>query len=993
MSTTLRTLALFACVVFLPSVARAQAVITGTVKDVSGAVLPGVTVEASSPALIEKVRVAVTDGSGQYRIEELRPGTYTVTFTLTGFNTLKREGLELSGSFTASIDGELVVGALEETITVVSESPVVDVQSVRRQVTIGDEVIKALPSTRTFRTFVASVPGISTGAEDVGGLSGPTSPTFTFRGGRAQEGRQLVDGLPVGGSRLGSGVGGYIADVMNAAEVTVTTSGQLGEAEVSGPSVNIVPRVGGNRRSGTLFVGGSNGTFQSDNLTQSLRDAGLRQPAKLIGIWETSAAFGGPVVRDTLWYYVNTRLIGMENSITNMYENRNAYNPAEWTYDPDFDKPATLDGIWPTLSLRTTWQASPRNKLNLFWDEQKFCGTGNAGNGWKRTGGPTVSPEAAPISYCGGPWRVQQATWTSPLTNRFLLEAGFGTVYYRTGTKENGNTRDLIRVTEQGGRIPGLTYRSHDWGSIWNGSHFWRASASHVTGARSLKIGYQGAFLLNDQENSYTNDHRLAYRFNNGVPNQLTMIGVPPPSSGATRSRTSYHALYGQEQWTLGRLTLQGALRYDHAWSYFPAHQLGPDRFIPQPLVFPRMDGVEGYHDITPRFGLAYNLTGDAKTALKVHFGKYLEAASNNLNYLGSGPDQRVALTTTRSWTDANRNFMPDCDLMNPLAQDTRASGGDMCGAWANQNFGKNVFSSEYDPALLSGWGVRPSDWSMGVSVQREIVPGVSTEVGYYRRWLQNFTVTDNRAVAETDYDPFGIVAPSDPRLPDGGGYPVTGLYDVDPAKFGQIDNFVTSARNFGEQYQYWHGFDINVSARLRNGVTLQGGTSTGQTVTDNCEIRTKLPEIAPLDPYCHVAAGFLTQMTALAMYSIPKIDVLVSGAFRSQPGVRLAANHVVAGALVAPSLGRPLAGGAANVTVNLVDPGTLYGDRIKPLDLRVAKVFRFGRTSAQVGVDVYNVMNSSSIQAYNQTFGANWLTPTQVLGGRLARFSAQMDF
>ena len=138
----------------MPSAALAQAVIAGSVKDTSGAVLPGVSVEATSPALIEKVRTAVTDGTGQYRIEDLRPGTYTVTFTLQGFSTFKREGIELTGSFTATINADLKVGALAETITVTGESPIVDVQSARRETTLSNDVLKSIPTVRSYNAMV-----------------------------------------------------------------------------------------------------------------------------------------------------------------------------------------------------------------------------------------------------------------------------------------------------------------------------------------------------------------------------------------------------------------------------------------------------------------------------------------------------------------------------------------------------------------------------------------------------------------------------------------------------------------------------------------------------------------------------------------------------------------------------------------------------------------------------------------------------------------------
>ena len=244
-------------------------------------------------------------------------------------------------------------------------------------------------------------------------------------------------------------------------------------------------------------------------------------------------------------------------------------------------------------------------------------------------------------------------------------------------------------------------------------------------------------------------------------------------------SNVTPHALYAQEQWTLGRLTLQGGVRFDHVSSYYPDQQVGPERFVPVPIVFPGQSGVT-YNDINPRGGASYDLFGNGKTAVKVSLGRYLEAASNSGIYSALNPMNRVTINNTnRAWTDADQNFVPDCDLLNPAAQDLRSAGGDFCGAWSAQTFGRNVFSSTYDPALIEGWGVRPYNWDFGASVTQEVLPRTSATVGYYRRIYGNFTVTDNRAVGPADYAPYSIAAPADPRLPGGGGYAIADLYDI----------------------------------------------------------------------------------------------------------------------------------------------------------------------------------------------------------------------
>ncbi len=390
------------------------------------------------------------------------------------------------------------------------------------------------------------------------------------------------------------------------------------------------------------------------------------------------------------------------------------------------------------------------------------------------------------------------------------------------------------------------------------------------------------------------------------------------------------------------------------------------------------------------------DLFGNGKTAVKVNLGKYLDPASVGGLFGLSNPTSRIATNVTRTWTDVNGNYLPDCNLLNPGSQDLRSTGGDVCGAISNQSFGTKTFSNTIDPALQSGWGVRGANWSLGASVQQQVLPRVSMEAGYYRRWDQNFTVTDNLAVGPSDFGQFCVAAPSDARLPGGGGSTICGLYDVNPAKFGQVNNYVTSASNFGNQLKHWQGVDLSLSARLKGGLTVQGGSSTGQTVTDNCEIRAALPETGPLNPYCHTDSGFITDARGLAVYRIPKVDMQISGTLQSKPLVAVAANYTVSNAVVAASLGRNLAAGAgSNVTVNLVPPGALYGNRINELDFRVAKILQFGRTRTTVGLDLYNAFNSAAVLSYNQTFIQNgtWPTPTSVLTARLIRIGAEIRF
>jgi hypothetical protein len=995
MNVNCRAAVILAAIVFAPSAVRAQASITGAVKDTSGALLPGVTVEAASPVLIEKVRSAVTDAGGLYRIEDLRPGTYGVTFKLPGFSTVERQGIELTGSFAATVDVEMKVGAVEETVTVTGESPIVDVVNAKQQSTMTNETISAIPTARLYHSLVALVPGVTvSGSQDVGGLAGPVTVTFAMRGGPGNEGRLTVDGLSLGASLNGTGVSYTVADVGNAQEVVFTTAGGLGESEVGGPAMNLVPRQGGNKLSGSFFANWANDSFQTSNYTDEIRASGLRAPNLMKKIWDVNGAVGGPVMIDKLWFFTAVRYQGNRKLVAGMFNNENAGDVNAWNYVASTEQAAD-DGTWKNVNVRLTLQATQRNKFNFFWDEQRLCTSCMGG------GSATTSPEARGNNHA--PPRVQQATWSSPFTNRLLLEAGVGANRIDNyGTQANiPNYNQMIPVTElcaagcaTNGGIAGLNYRSIVGGAYVADSdvYSWRASASFVTGRNSLKAGYLGQFLVNHFPNSVVNDQWMTYTFNAGVPFGFTQIAGPALFN--THLRTG--AIYLQDQWTAGKLTLSGAIRYDRTAGFFPQQQIGPNPFIPVPRIFPAQDGTS-YSDITPRMGVAYDVFGNGKTAVKVNLGKYLAAADgSSITGALTNPLNRITLNSgQRAWTDANRNYRPDCDLMNMQAQDLRASGGDFCGQ-GNLTFGQTAaITTNYDPDILNGWGIRPYDWNFGVQVQQELLPRISVDVGYFHRVFGNFFATDNLAVAASDFDSFSVTAPVDSRLPDGGGHVITDLYNVKPEKSGQTNNFVTRASNFGKQTSEWNGVEVNVSARVRGGLTLQGGTSTGRSTTDNCDIRRQLPENQSLNPYCHVEPPFKTQVKGLASYTVPKITVQASAAFQSLPGGVLAANYNFPNSAIIPSLGRPLSGNAQVANVNLVRPGEVYGDRINQIDLRIGKILRFGDWRTQFSVDLYNALNSSAIQSYNQTFIVNgaWLTPTLVLPARFAKLTAQIDF
>jgi hypothetical protein len=1014
----LRTCFAVVCIALLPSLASAQASLAGTVRDASGAVLPGVTVEASSPALIERTRTAVTDGTGQYRITELRPGTYALTFTLPGFTTVQREGVAVAGVAVIAIDVEMRVGGVQETITVTGETPIVDVQSTRRQAVIDSEVINTLPASRGYGNLLMAIPSVQVNL--LNSATDPTMQFFTVHGGRSNEGRVQIDGMNVGSAFNGGGVSSFAYDTANVEEVQVAVSGGLGEADIGGPALNIIPRTGGNQFRGTVFSSHAGEWSQGSNLDDRLRSFGITENPALIKSWDTSFSMGGPIMRDRLWFFSTARTFGNHTDNAGLYGNRNMGDPTKWTWERDDNLKSRSTNDKKVGAARLTAQVTPRNKIGVYYDYQHNCGGSTltlSAEGCRQRGDDWVglgnffgisSPESGTI------WDdrevIQQATWSSTVTSRLLLEAGYSSFISRWGGQDPGGALiDFIPVTEQTGIYgrTNWTYRGLDnrRGNDQK-SNVWRASASYVTGAHAIKIGTQGAYQIH-MDFGYTGTNQLTYRFNNQVPNQFTMR-IGPRS---TSNRTTFHGIYAQDQWTMNRVTVQGALRYERAWSWAPEGEngiLAASRFNSAPIMFDRTESVRGYNDISPRVGVAYDVFGNGKTALKVNIGHYLTNANNEGNFTINNPVSSLQTSTNRNWTDANSNYVPDCVLMNPAAQDLRASGGDFCGAWTQLAFGDRTNLTEVNPAVLEGWGVRPWDWKFGVAIQQELLPRISAEVSYNRRWFGNFFYTDNRARGPEDYDTVTITAPGHPELPGGGGYPVTFLV-VRPENFNRTDNYYTFASDYGKDTRYWHGVDVTFNARTTWGLTLQGGTVTGRGVRDNCEITAKLPETVGSSQVdaCHVAESWLTTFRGLASYRLPRVDVLVSAIMRSQAattpangvamnGNSLSANYLVSTAQIQQLIGRPLAGGAQNATVNLLNPGELYQDRLNAVDIRFAKILRFGTRRADIGIDLYNLFNGNTATGYDQGFGSDgstWLTPTAVLNPRFVRFNVTFDF
>ena len=473
--------------------AQATASIAGTVVDASGAVLPGVTVEASSPALIEKARSVVTDGTGQFRIEQLRGGTYTVVFTLPGFSTVRREGVELTGSFAATINAELKLGSVEETITVTGDTPIVDIQSAQRQRVIDQELLNAIPTGRTPQVAAFMIPGVNLSNVDVGGTNiiNTTGGSLSIHGGRVDDTRLLIDGITIANTEGTGWSANVLPNMGSTQEVSVDYSSVTAESITGGLQINMIPKTGGNSYSGTLFATAVNSAFEGSNNDDDLVARGLRTPNSLKLQYDVNPGLGGPLREDKLWFYTSARFTRSANYIGGLFQNLNANDITKWLYVPDTNNRAFSNAAEQSVNLRLTWQANAINKISFFYDQHWRCQC--------RTTAALVAQEAAneleyPISD------LTSVSWTATPSNKLLVEARFGArreEYAYTPNNLQDPQRLLIPVIEQGGLIPGLLYRGNGLQSATQPyqrtlgvSMPSSAALSYVTGSHSAKLGF-----------------------------------------------------------------------------------------------------------------------------------------------------------------------------------------------------------------------------------------------------------------------------------------------------------------------------------------------------------------------------------------------------------------------------------------------------------------------------------------------------------------------
>jgi len=1035
------------CGFVLAATASAQQAsgIAGQVRDSQGLALPGVTVEASSPALIEKSRTVTTDGEGRYTIVDLRPGAYVVTFSLEGFSAVKREGIDLGTGFTATVNVTLSVGALSETITVSGASPVVDTQTMRRQETLNNTQLEALPSGNIgLQTLAYVTPGFAATQADVGGTRDTWSAqgNYTFYHGKTGT-RASFDGFRNQYFvNAASGVG-YITDQGNIQELQLETSGMGAESGSGSVTLNAIPKSGSNTFTAGLDGYFSNGSMQSANVRDNLNEwaqgnaallstLGIKTAASVQHIYRVGGQFGGPIKQDKVWFFTAIGRWGSTVQEPSAYYNslqgkanipgKGIVGPTPTLFypgqpgspfvntPPDTSRPAAAFDWYRTHAGRVTYQATQRNRINVYADIQKDC---------RCTTGPFTGANAIE-SERGWDWYpsgVVQGTWTAPITSRLLVEAGAS---WQTANwvnfPEAGVTRDDRSILE--------TATNYRYGATSlltapkarTGRSAERFSVSYVTGTHNVKVGVTDEQAFNDESRSRNNQtDGLNYDFLNAKPIRIQYYALP--FFVQTRQKMEL-GLFAQDAWKVKRFTLNLGLRYDRINNGFPAGSLPAGLFVPARTA-EAQSNIPLWNDINPRLGTAIDLFGTGRTALKLAVGRYNQLSRSD--FTGRfHPFNSSINSAFRNWTDTNNNYIPDCDLQNFALQDLSAGGGDICGPISNQFFG------QFNPqaVIFDNSAVRHNRdylWDINLDLQHEIVHGLSVDVGYNHNWDGSFTVTENTLTDPTSYDEFCITMPNDPRLPNA-AQQQRGYYDIKPEFFGKGTLRVTNAKEFVGRngntrlpQRYWDGVWVSASGRLPRNIAVGGGVDVGRQVDDHC-----FTVDVPNQPYdvngtsgvttwnglnstgpgfCRAVTDWRNNFDFRLNGSIPiKGGFTGSFIYRNTPGATENATVTVTAANITFKNGRAPSTLTAAQSINLIVPNSLFGDRFSQLDLSVNKSLNVGFGRLRLAFDLYNALNANSIQNVTTTYslaaiGGSWLRPTTFLDPRLARVTANLSF
>ncbi len=906
--------------------------IVGVVKDQSGGALPGVTVEVSSPNLIQGTRSTVTGASGDYRFLQLPPGTYSLRFTLTGFTAAKREGISLSSAFTATVDVVLQVGSMAETVIVQGTQPLVDVASTVSERPLKQELLEGVPVGRNAHQVAMFYPGATTTQPDVGGNQVVQIATLSIHGSDARDitwnenGIDLTNNVGRGGQ-----TGMYYNEGFNQ-EISIQTKALPAEVSGGGVNFNMIKKEGSNTFHGNLQSSLTGKSFQANNVSATQQQLGLKAPSGINKAYDVNASVGGPILKNRMWFLGSVRRERVDRLVAN-------------TFNVDGTQAIDDQGL-TNYSGSITYQVSKANRLIGFVDYYDKL------RGHRRdltSDYQFVAPEAAYLQHVIG--HAITLRWTSTLRNNLLFEAGIGLMHIgwstapQPGLAPDALARDDITLSTLTGAAPNYMTLDQEgrrsvslvatWTPNWHGSHNLRFG-----GDLPIPLPFDTAYATQGGRD-------LMARYSNGIPNSVIVYNTPIE----TPVSQVENGIFVQDSWSIkNRFTVNAGVRADFFRGTVEAINIPAGTFVPARQV-QQIDNAPKWTNVLPRLAFVLDVFGDGKTALKWNASKYVEREGGGLMQL---IDSARLLQETRSWIDSNGDGIPQLTEIGP-SRGTLTQGATV----------------SLDPNLKRG-----SQWEATVTLERQLSATLAVSVGYYWRKYYDQSATINAALQPSDYIPVTITNPLT-------GQPLT-VYNQDPATVTKINNVLMNSDAISEWYR---GFEVTIDKRMSHNLMLFGGF----TISSFKQCGAGAASTNPNDQinacgYAPFDSKFIG--TISGAYNLP-YGFNVSGHLVYRTGQPLQPVYTVTRTIV-PSLTQ------VNQNVFLLPAGSSSDWRYpnqRLFDLRLSRVFAIGAAHVEPLVDVYNIFNENAAVSQVQTIGSALGRISENINGRIVRIGLKVSF